>query len=151
MKIPFQPGDQVTTHFYPINKNRPRTVIRCYRSIDCPSGWLVDTKDASGKTLKALDAKWYTPVGESLINSTAIWGWWRSSRLVLHSRHRNKILCHKDSFFYVSEKNNSHENQWIIMNRSCWVWVSKDSHKSIKDTFSRYNLTHGITSRMTQQ
>ncbi len=62
MKMPFQPGDQVTTHFYPVQKKRPRTVIRCYRSIDCPSGWLVDTKDDSGKMLKALDAKWYTPV-----------------------------------------------------------------------------------------
>ncbi|WP_257296040.1 hypothetical protein [Endozoicomonas sp. YOMI1] len=59
MKMPFQPGDQVTTHFYPVQKNRRRTVIRCYRSIDCPSGWLVDTKDDSGKLLKALDAKWY--------------------------------------------------------------------------------------------
>ena len=59
MKKPFESGDLVTTHFYPVQKHRLRTVIRCYRSIDCPSGWLVDTKDDNGKLLKALDAKWF--------------------------------------------------------------------------------------------
>ncbi|WP_067522059.1 hypothetical protein [Endozoicomonas ascidiicola] len=59
MKMPFEPGDQVTTPFYPIHKKHPRTVIRCYRSIDCPSGWLVDTVDTHGKPLNALDSKWY--------------------------------------------------------------------------------------------
>lgn len=60
MKKPFESGDLVTTHFYPAQKHRLRTVIRCYRSIDCPSGWLVDTKDDNEKILKALDAKWFT-------------------------------------------------------------------------------------------
>ena len=59
MKKPFESGDLVTTHFYPVQKNLLRTVIRCYRSIDCPSGWLVDTQDDNGKMLKALDAKWF--------------------------------------------------------------------------------------------
>ena len=60
-KKPFSNGEQVTTSFFPKDKNKIRTVTRCYPSIMTESGWLVDTQDDNGKILKALDPSWYKP------------------------------------------------------------------------------------------
>ena len=62
---PFHSGDIVTTEFYPKEKDMPRTVIRCYPSIGCQSGWLVDTENSKGKILNALDAEWYQPAKDN--------------------------------------------------------------------------------------
>lgn len=61
-KKPFSNGEQVTTSFFPKDKNKIRTVTRCYPSIMTESGWLVDTQDDNGKILKALDPSWYKPI-----------------------------------------------------------------------------------------
>ncbi|WP_067517814.1 hypothetical protein [Endozoicomonas ascidiicola] len=58
-KQPFTNGDQVTTDFFPKEKDTLRKVVRCYRSIATESGWLVDTEDTKGKILKSLDANWF--------------------------------------------------------------------------------------------
>ena len=63
INAPFEKGQLVTTSFYPVEKDIPRTVTRCYQSTIGQSGWLVDTVNDKGKHLKALDSKWYQPAG----------------------------------------------------------------------------------------
>ena len=55
---PFETGQTVTTDFYEREKHLPRTVIRCYPSKGCQSGWLVDTAIGK-KVLKELDSDWF--------------------------------------------------------------------------------------------
>ncbi len=61
---PFEKGQQVTTDFYPIEKDLPRTVTKCYQATACSSGWLMDTVTEKGKELQAIDSNWYQLAGE---------------------------------------------------------------------------------------
>ncbi len=64
LTAPFEKGQQVTTGFYPIEKDLIRTVTRCYQSNSCESGWLMDTVTEKGKELQAIDSNWYQLSGE---------------------------------------------------------------------------------------
>ena len=63
-KAPFRKGQKVITDFFKSEKTLPRTVIRCYQSINCDSGYLVDTITNNGEEIKALDSNWYQLIGE---------------------------------------------------------------------------------------
>ncbi len=64
LTAPFEKGQQVTTGFYPIEKDLLRTVTRCYQAKSCDSGWLMDTVTEKGKELQAIDSNWYQLSGE---------------------------------------------------------------------------------------